>query len=145
MMRVSGYSEKDRFETIRGAHMRYQEMRSKVEKGEIQSLNRQKKEIQKMKEDKGGLTAGSWFLKGNIRRVMTCKPTPNGQLAVNLKKALNTDVSRGTVLVTEDGGQPAVSYIKKTDPFFSKSAGMVIVTVWWSGQKTVAPWVLFMR
>ena len=58
-MKISGYSAKERFETIRGAHMRYKEMRRKVEEGEIQSLNREKKVLKKMKDEKGGLTAGS--------------------------------------------------------------------------------------
>ena len=82
--------------------MRYQEMRKKVDQGEIHSLNRQKAEILKMKKDKGGLTAGSWFLQGEVKRVVTCQPTPNGVLAGNLKKALNQEPGRGKVLVTAD-------------------------------------------
>ena len=34
-----GYSEAERYQTIRGAVMRYKEMRRKVDTGEILSLN----------------------------------------------------------------------------------------------------------
>ena len=116
-MRISGYSMKERYETIRGAHMRYREMRRKVEEGEIPSTNRKKEEILPMKREKGGLTAGSWYLNGEVRRVVTCQATPRGMLARNLKKNLNANQLGGRILVTEDGGQPVVTSLKKTDPF----------------------------
>ena len=52
---------------------------------------------------------------------MTCQPTPESVFQSNLKKVLNPPGSKRRVLITEDGGQPAVSYLRKTDPFFSQS------------------------
>ena len=97
--------------------MRYREMRRKVEGGEIPSLNRKKEEILRMKIEKGGLTAGSWYLNGDIHKVITCQATPGVILAKSLKKNLNDNQSGKRILVTEDGGQPAVTALKKTDPF----------------------------
>ena len=70
-LRVSGYSHKERYECIRGAVMRYEEMCRKVEEGEIVSLNRDKAEIVNTKKEKGGLIASSWFLKGKTSRTIT--------------------------------------------------------------------------
>ena len=39
-MMISGYSEEERFNTIKGAIVRWEEMVSKVENGEIESVNR---------------------------------------------------------------------------------------------------------
>ena len=75
-LRISGYSPAERFHAIKGALARHEEMLRKLEAGEIKSLNRTREEIQARKQDKGGLTASSWFLKGDTVRVMTCQPTP---------------------------------------------------------------------
>ena len=48
---------------------------------------------------------------------MTCQPTPGGKLVKELNKNLNTDTSKGRTLITENGGQPALAYLKKKDPF----------------------------
>ena len=44
-MRVSGYNEKERYESIRGAVLRYEEMKRQLNEGEITSLHRSRKEI----------------------------------------------------------------------------------------------------
>ena len=79
-LRLSGYSYKERCETIRGAIIRHKEMEKKVKKGEIPSLNRTKREIQERKTEKGGITAGSWYLRGETVRVVTVQPIPGGRL-----------------------------------------------------------------
>ena len=56
-------------------------------------------------------------MKGETKRVMTCQPTPEGRLAKAIKAAVNQDFSTGRTLVTEDGGQPEIIFLKKTDPF----------------------------
>ena len=53
-LRISGYNQKECFDTIRGAIMRVKEMRRKVSDGEIPSLNRSKDEILRTKAAKGG-------------------------------------------------------------------------------------------
>ena len=67
-MRMSGYTSMERYQSIRGAVMRYEEMLKKVEDGEIPSLHRSKEDIIKTKKEKGGITASSWFLKGRTSR-----------------------------------------------------------------------------
>ena len=63
-MRISGYSSAERFRAIRGGCMRFEEMKIKVNRGEIKSLHRSKDEILRTKIAKGGLVASSWYLKG---------------------------------------------------------------------------------
>ena len=97
--------------------LRWEEMRKKVDNGEIESVNRSKSDIIRMKVDKGGLTASSWFLKGKTHNVISCQPTPGGVLARKLSKTLNELCPNKRILVTEDGGLPVSASIRKTDPF----------------------------
>ena len=53
-MRISGYSQKERYEAIRGAIMRQEEMRRKLERGEIKSLHRDRRDIVISKEKRDG-------------------------------------------------------------------------------------------
>ena len=88
-----------------------------MKKGEIRSMNRTKKEIQEKKLEKGGITAGSWYLRGDTVRVMSVQPTPGGKLLKAVRNNVNRDSSKGKTLVVEDGGQPAIASLKKSDPF----------------------------
>ena len=116
-LRISGYSEIERYNTIRGAVMRWKEMNNKVKNRDIASVNRSKTEIKKAKLDKGGLTARTWYLKGNTDSVITVQPTPGGKLATDIKVAVNSDPRKRRIMVTEDGGVPAISSLRKSDPF----------------------------
>ena len=116
-LRLSGYSSRERYETIKGAINRHKEMEEKVRKGEITSMNRTRKEIQERKAEKGGITAGSWYLGGETVRVMTVQPTPGGKLLKAVKNSINKDTSNGKTMVVEDGGQPAIASLKEGDPF----------------------------
>ena len=98
--------------------MRYDEMVNKVKNGDIVSLNRNKQEILKVKQEKGGITASSQFLRGRTSRTIKCQPTPNGELVRRLSKALNSKDNSEAILVAEDGGRPAMSSLRQADPFF---------------------------
>ena len=74
----SGYSPKERYNAIRGACMRQQEMDRMVLSGEIPSINRTRKDIMKMKEEIGGLTPSTWFLRGHTSSNIKCQATPGG-------------------------------------------------------------------
>ena len=87
------------------------------EMGELESLNRNKEQILRMKKEKGGLTASTWFLKGKTSSVITCQATPGGVLARSVKNILNMDPSKPRILVTEDGGKPAISILRRSDLF----------------------------
>ena len=102
---------------MRGCVMRYKEMERKVKNGDIPSLNRDRTEILCAKTAKGGLMSMSWFLKGVTDRIITCQPTPGGELCRRLKECINGDVNRRRVLVQEDGGFPVTSSLRRTDPF----------------------------
>ena len=119
-MRMSGYSSIERFNAIRGIVMCIEEMRKKVNEGEIESLNRTRAEILKQNMKKGGHTASSWYLKGNIDSVITVQPTPGGILARKVKENINNDPKKKRILVTEDGGLPVIVSLRKTDPFKEK-------------------------
>ena len=56
-MKMSGYSHKERYQAIRGAVMRQEEMKRKVEEGSIKSLHRDRREILASKAKKGGFQA----------------------------------------------------------------------------------------
>ena len=116
-MKISGYSAKERFEAIRGAVLRKEEMERKLKAGEITSLNRNKEEIIRMKAAKGGLIASTWFLKGQTTSTIKCQPTPGGNLAKRLNKALNPEGKKERTHVVEEGGLPVTATLRRTDPF----------------------------
>ena len=95
--------------------MRLEEMRKKVNNGEIVSINRTKSEIQRNRIQKGGFTSSSWYLKGKTYQVISCQPSPGGILARELTESLKNNPDR-RILVTEDGGIPVS--LKKADPFY---------------------------
>ena len=96
-------------------------MEKMVENGIIKSLHRSKKEILKKKEEKGGITASSWFLQGNTAKVIKCQATPGGTLAKMLDKNLNPGSNKERIKVVEEGGAPATASLRRADPF--KMAG----------------------
>ena len=116
-MKISGYSTKERYNTIRGAIMRVEEMRKQVKNGVITSINRSKEEILLAKKQKGGITSATWFLKGTTAKVTKCQPTPGGTLAAKLKKSLNPEGSKERIQVVEEGGLPVSVGLRVNDPF----------------------------
>ena len=63
-LKISGYSENERFDAIRGAVTRQEEMKRLVSTGDIASLHRSRNEILRSKSKKSGILASTWFLKG---------------------------------------------------------------------------------
>jgi hypothetical protein len=57
---MSGYSARERRDTIKGAIERLRQMKNKIETGEIAMLNRSREEILMDKARKGG-NACTWF------------------------------------------------------------------------------------
>ena len=91
---------------------------TKLNEGEITSLHRSRKEIEASKAKKGGVTASTWYLKGDIHRTVKCQPSPNGILAKELSKALNPVNTIERTLVVEEGGNPVWASVRRTDPFY---------------------------
>lgn len=90
-MKVSGYSSRERFDAIRGAVMRYEEMCNRVDNGIIKSLHRDRNEIIHSKIQKGGYCASTWYLKNDTSSTIRCAPTPGGELAKLITRALNKE------------------------------------------------------
>ena len=106
MLRISGYSARERLHFIKGALQRHKEMIAEVERGERTSLFRVREQIQEAKDAKGGLSAASWFLGGQVKATVTCQATPGGILADALRKAIGTTRDGQKRLTLEDGGAP---------------------------------------
>ena len=117
MLKINGYSQKERFHMTKGAISRHKEMREEVRNGSRKSMFRSKEEILKAKEAKGGLTPSTWFLGGDVEAVVTCQVTPDGQLADMMRKKVGTTKAGGRRIVQEEGGNPISLGLKKRDPF----------------------------
>ena len=92
-------------------------MEQEGNRGERQSLYRNREEIVKAKEAKGGMSAATWFLSGSKRSVISCQVTPGGKLAKMLKDKIGKTTNGDTRLVTEEGGIPVTMGLKATDPY----------------------------
>ena len=78
MLRISGYSEKERLNFIKGALTRHREMLDEVNRGERVLLFRERKHIEEAKDLKGGLSAASWYLGGQVKTTVSCQATQEG-------------------------------------------------------------------
>ena len=116
-MQISGYSNRERLDAIRGAVMRFEEMCKKVDDGVIKSLHRDREEIIRSKILKGGYSASTWYLKNDTSATIRCAPTPGGELMKLLNSALNKEGCKRT-LIMENGGIPITAQVRKSDPFF---------------------------
>ena len=102
---------------VKVAIKRHEEMRKEVTDGSRQSLFRSRIEILKAKETKGGISAATWFLGGEVESVVTCQVTPGGKLAEELRKTIGTTKEGKRRLIQEEGGKPVHLGLKKSDPF----------------------------
>ena len=63
-------------------------MCDEVSSGMRTSLYRERNEIKRAKDLKGGISAASWFLGGNVKAVISCQATPGGMLADMIRKEI---------------------------------------------------------
>lgn len=121
MLRVSGYAEEYRYNIMLGAIKRHEEMKEKDRIGEIQ-FYRNRKQIVEMKIQKGGNSAATWFLKGDITGVVSVTATPEGKLMNIVKETLRDkdNPDGGRLLVIEEGGDNILLKLRKKDPFRRK-------------------------
>lgn len=118
MLKISGYGEQYRHEVLRGVLQRYQELLEMEERGETK-LYRNREEMKQSKEEKGGTSAASWFLRGTTTSTLLTSTTPGNLLAKSLRKCTRTQktVDGGDTLVIEAGGQSILSGLTRKDPF----------------------------
>ena len=119
MLRISGYSSQYRYNVMKGAIERMKEVRRKVASGEWKSQYRDRASILAAKIAKGGSSASTWFLKGEVTSTLTVTATPGSELQKAVRKALEKapQADGGKTMVLEDGGVPAHLGLKSRDPF----------------------------
>ena len=82
-MRISGYSQEERYNTARGAVLRYRELKEQARTGQRECYYRSGENIRR-KKDESKNWSNTWFLKGNIKNTVSCPVTPGGILKKNL-------------------------------------------------------------
>ena len=105
MLRISGYSEVFRQNTISGIQKRWNEVLVDVRTGK-RVLHRCQEDIINAKKNKGGRTASSWFLKGTTTSTLNVPITPASQLKSRIQNKLNNikGPDGGKTLVLEESG-----------------------------------------
>ena len=98
---------------------RLKNMQSKVETGEISSLNRDRGTIIEKKLVIGG-GPSTWFLKVNIEGTLQTSCTPKGIMKDLISKEVNKHRENGKILVVERAGAPITAGLIETNPFKTK-------------------------
>jgi hypothetical protein len=120
MMKVSGYSESFRFNILRGAIKRHEEMLNDEKEGKITAFYRSREQMIQKQLDKGGkASAATWFLRDGVSTTLTTSATPGGVLKDNLQKTVESmrTADGGKTKVIEAGGAPIFLGLTKGDPF----------------------------
>ena len=94
---ISGYDGKFIIQTIHGVIKRYRQIETEVKEGS-KFRYRQRQTIKEDKLRKGGNSAASWHLKGDIRQTIKIPITPGGELVKQVKKRIQD-------MVRPDGGK----------------------------------------
>ena len=82
-------------------------------------MYRDREGIMATKQEKGGNSAASWFLKGDTRQVLNAPSTPGSKLARQVQSKLKGFVGpdRGVTKVVERAGKRITIGLQKDDPF----------------------------
>ena len=96
MLSISSYNEREIYHNVKGEINRHNQMKEEVTNGERDSMYQDTNNIMKSKDIKGGLSAASWFLDGDVRAVILCQATPGSRLTDMIQKKIGqaTDCSR---------------------------------------------------
>ena len=114
-MLISGYSMKERYNTISGAITRYRSMLSEIKSGKRQNLHRSGREIRDKKLQSQNW-ANTWFLRENTISTISCSATPGSRLKKALDRAINPEGVQFRTQVIEDGGMPVHCGLMVSDP-----------------------------
>ena len=117
MLRISGYSEKERYNYIKIAVIRHRAMKDEVKTSLRDSMFRMREQILKAKDIKGGICAATCFLGGNVESTVSCQATPGSTLVNLLKQKIGTTAKGNKRLVVEEGGLPVSIGLKLANPF----------------------------
>ena len=112
---MSGYSEEEMYNTIKGAIVQWEEMVSRVESGDIESLNISREQILESKVSQM-VWPSTWYLKGSIISTLSCVVTPGSKLQTMLSKSVNSQECDSRVIIIKDGCLPVNKGLKSGDP-----------------------------
>ena len=70
-----------------------------------------------MKAEKDGIASSSWFLKGNIAKVVKCHTILGGALTKRMERNLNNNSNKQRIKVVEEGGASVTASLRSVEPF----------------------------
>ena len=114
-LRMSGYSQRERHNTIKGAIERFNQMRKDVKDGNRECMYRSGEQIKKHKAEKKDWP-NTWFLQGQVTNTVSCPVTPGATLKRSLNSQINAGKSDQRTKIIEDGGLPIHIGLKTKDP-----------------------------
>ena len=117
-MRVSGYSQKVRYDTIKGIIARYKQTEEEITAGTRQRY-RSGDIIRQQKDSKLGQSTNTWFLRGGTTCTLTVQCTPGSKLKTLVCNRIGSRPGPGGGLtrVIEESGESVMLGLKKSDPF----------------------------
>ena len=84
---------------------------------------------------KGGLSAASWFLGGDVRPVITRQETLGSKLVEKVRKEVGVSWDGSRNIVMEEGGVPLTMGLKRTDPCETEGCQFGDPDCWVEGKK----------
>ena len=98
-----------------GAIVQWEEMVSRVESGDIESLNISS---QLMPESKVSqmVWPSTWYLRGSISSTLSCVVTLGSKFQIILSKSVNSQDNNSRVMIIKDGDLPVNEGLKSADP-----------------------------
>ena len=105
MLKLSGYSQNYRKNTLTGILKRWDTVKNEIESGNRQ-FHRNREQIALQKASRGGNNAANWFLKGTVTTTLSVPITANSALKNNIQKTLSSTKGPdgGSTMVLEQAG-----------------------------------------
>ena len=105
MLKLSGYSEEYRRNTLSGVLKRWDTVVAEINDG-TRKFHRNRSEIQLQKSTRGGNCPANWFLKGTVTATLSVPISHDSKLKRNIQKSLKSTKGPdgGSTLVIEQAG-----------------------------------------
>ena len=118
MLKLSGYSENYRRNTVNGVMMRFDTVLAEVSEGK-RKFQRTRQTIETQKSARGGNNSGNWFLKGLITSTLSVPISEDSKLKSNIQTALKSvrGPDGGSTMILEQAGKKIVHTVPQ--PSFS--------------------------
>ena len=114
----SGYSQKARYDIIKGIIARYKQTEEEITAGTRQRY-RSGDIIRQQKDSRLGQSTNTWFLRGGTTCTLTVHCTPGSKLKTLVCNRIGSRPGPGGGLtrIIEESGESVMSGLKKSDPF----------------------------